>query len=178
MLFRLSTYASVFLFKSILDATDRPAAVDTALNMANQVSLGKEQRQHALRCILKFAKLNDGETWKLAFSKTLNILTQILDNEQDDVLYKVYSLRIIRELLTHHTSLFMNYIELTIFRILKAQSEVESEVSASVDIVSIARLPSRSHVRRNKRHMLPQSICLRRAPSAYSNRSSNRRNIL
>jgi hypothetical protein len=97
--------------------------------MANQISLGKEQRQHALRCILKFAKLNDSETWNLAFSKTLNILTQILDNEQDDILYKVYSLRIIRELLTHHTSLFMNYIELTIFRILKAQSETESEVS-------------------------------------------------
>jgi hypothetical protein len=96
--------------------------------MAIQQTSGKEQRQHALRCILKFAKLNDNETWNLAFSKTLNILTQILDNEQDETLYKVYSLRIIRELLTHHTSLFMNYIELTIFRILKAQSETESEV--------------------------------------------------
>jgi len=99
--------------------------------MAIQQTSGKEQRQHALRCILKFAKLNDNETWNLAFSKTLNILTQILDNEQDETLYKVYSLRIIRELLTHHTNLFMNYIELTIFRILKAQSETESEVSNS-----------------------------------------------
>jgi hypothetical protein len=78
---------------------------------------------------MKFAKFDDSDTWNLAFSKTLNILTQILDNEQDDHLHKVYSLRIIRELLTHHTSLFMNYIELTIFRILKAQSETESEVS-------------------------------------------------
>ena len=99
-----------------------------ALNMANQHTLSKEQRQHALRCILKFSKLNDHETWSLAFSKTLNILTQILDNGQDDILYKIYSLRIIRELLTHHTNLFLNFIELTIFRILKAQSETESEV--------------------------------------------------
>ena len=96
--------------------------------MANQQTLGKEQRQHALRCILKFSKLKDQETWSLAFSKTLNILTQILDNEQEDTLYKIYSLRIIKELLTHHTNLFLNYIELTIFRILKAQSDTESEV--------------------------------------------------
>lgn len=71
------------------------------------------------------------ETWDLAFSKTLNILTQILDNTSDDIIFKVYSLRILRELLTHHTNLFMNYIELTIFRILKAQSESESEVKIS-----------------------------------------------
>ena len=100
-----------------------------ALNLANTVTLPKEQRQHALRCILKFAKLKDAETWDVAFSKTLNVLTQILDNGEDDVPFRVYSLRILRELLTHHTSLFMNYIELTIFRILKAQSETESEVS-------------------------------------------------
>ncbi len=118
----------MIIFQSILDATDRPAAIDIALNMANQQTLGKEQRQHALRCILKFSKLNDNETWALAFSKTLNTLTQILDNDQDDILHKVYSLRIIRELLTHHTNLFLNYVELTIFRILKAQSETESEV--------------------------------------------------
>jgi hypothetical protein len=123
----------VCLLQSILDAADRPAAIDVALNMASQQTLGKEQRQHALRCILKFSKLNDAETWTLAFSKTLNILTQILDNEHDDTLYKVYSLRIIRELLTHHASLFKNYIELTIFRILKAQSDVESEVSGKDD---------------------------------------------
>ncbi|CAF2342440.1 unnamed protein product [Rotaria sp. Silwood2] len=118
---------------SILDSVDRPAAIDIALNMVNQTTLGKEQRQHALRCILKFSKLNDSDTWNLAFSKTLNILTQILDNEQDDTLYKVYSLRIIRELLTHHTSLFMNYIELTIFRILKAQSDPESDITRSAE---------------------------------------------
>jgi hypothetical protein len=97
--------------------------------MANTVTLPKDQRQQGLRCILKFAKSNDAETWDLAFSKTLNILTQILDNSEDEVIFKVYSLRIIRELLTHHTSFFMNYIELTIFRILKAQSETESEVN-------------------------------------------------
>jgi hypothetical protein len=44
-------------------------------------------------------------------------------------MFKVYSLRIIRELLTNHTNFFMNYIELTIWRILKAQSETESEVN-------------------------------------------------
>jgi len=99
-----------------------------ALNIANTTTLPKDQRQHALRCILKFAKLKDAETWDLAFSKTLNILTQILDNSTDDVIYKVYSLRIMRELLINHTNLFMNYIELTIFRILKAQSETENEV--------------------------------------------------
>ena len=96
--------------------------------MANTTTLPKDQRQHALRCIVKFAKLDDVETWDIAFSKTLNILTQILDNSTDDIIFKVYSLRIIRELLTHHTNLFMNYIELTVFRILKAQSENESEV--------------------------------------------------
>ena len=97
--------------------------------MANTITLSKDQRQHALRCILKFAKTKDSETWDLAFSKTLNILTQILDNAEDDVMFKVYSLRIIRELLTNHTNFFMNYIELTIWRILKAQSEIESEVN-------------------------------------------------
>ncbi|CAF1338152.1 unnamed protein product [Rotaria magnacalcarata] len=135
---------------SILDAADRPAAIDVALNMANQQTLGKDQRQHALRCILKFAKLNDSDTWSLAFSKTLNILTQILDNEQDDIIYKVYSLRIIRELLTHHTSLFMNYIELTIFRVLKAQSETESEITRSAEQAAHAAaeyLPAESTVR-------------------------------
>ncbi|CAF3454869.1 unnamed protein product [Rotaria socialis] len=135
---------------SILDAADRPAAIDVALNMANQQTLGKDQRQHALRCILKFAKLNDSDTWSLAFSKTLNILTQILDNEQDDIMYKVYSLRIIRELLTHHTSLFMNYIELTIFRVLKAQSEIESEITRSAEQAAHAAaeyLPADSTVR-------------------------------
>ena len=86
-----------------------------------------------MRCILKLAKLNDAETWDIAFSKTLNVLTQILDNTQDESALKVYSLRILRELLTYHTGLFMNYIELTIFRILKAQSETESEVSAQID---------------------------------------------
>lgn len=129
--------------------------------MANQISLGKEQRQHALRCILKFAKLKDTETWNLAFSKTLNVLTQILDNEQDDHLYKVYSLRIIRELLTHHTSLFMNYIELTIFRILKAQSDTESEVSHSEHVkTQCSTLLYRSHGPQSKRLMLQQNICL------------------
>jgi hypothetical protein len=98
------------------------------LNIANNATLAKDQRQHALRCVLKFARLNDADTWDIAFSKTLNLLTQILDNQQDDVSLKVYSLRILRELLTHHTNLFMNYVELTIFRILKAQSETESEV--------------------------------------------------
>ncbi|CAF0866930.1 unnamed protein product [Adineta steineri] len=135
---------------SILDATDRPAAIDIALNMANQQTLGKEQRQHALRCILKFSKLNDSETWNLAFSKTLNTLTQILDNEQDETIYKVYSLRIIRELLTHHTSLFKNYIELTIFRILKAQSEIESEITRSAEQAAHAAaeyLPAENTVR-------------------------------
>lgn len=96
--------------------------------MANITTLSTEQRQQALRCVLKFAKLDDAETWDLAFSKTLNTLTQILDNTKDEVVYKVYSLRIIRELLIHHTNLFMNYIELTIFRILKAQSENENDV--------------------------------------------------
>ena len=96
--------------------------------MANTITSPKDQRQHALRCISKFARLNDTETWDLAFSKTLNILTQILDNPKDDVVLKSYSLRIIRELLIHHTNFFMNYIELTIFRILKAQSETESDV--------------------------------------------------
>ena len=100
--------------------------------MANTTTLTKEQRQHALRCISKFARLNDPETWDLAFSKTLNILTQILDNPQDDIILKSYSLRIIRELLIHHTHLFLNYIELTIFRILKAHGEPESEVKKSV----------------------------------------------
>ncbi|CAF4653750.1 unnamed protein product [Rotaria sp. Silwood1] len=135
---------------SILDAADRPAAIDIALNMVNQPTLGKEQRQHALRCILKFSKLNDSDTWNLAFSKTLNILTQILDNEQDDILYKVYSLRIIRELLTHHTSLFMNYIELTIFRILKAQSDTESEITRSAEQAAHAAaeyLPAENTIR-------------------------------
>ncbi|CAF1036417.1 unnamed protein product [Rotaria sordida] len=112
---------------SISDTPDRPAAINIALNIANTITLSKEQRQHALRCILKFAKLNDIETWNIAFSKTLNILTQILDNTNDDVIFKAYSLRIIRELLIHHTNLFMNYIELTIFRILKAQSENEND---------------------------------------------------
>jgi len=135
---------------SILEAADRPAAIDVALNMANQQTLGKDQRQHALRCILKFSKLNDNETWNLAFSKTLNILTQILDNEQDEILYKVYSLRIIRELLTHHTNLFTNYIELTIFRILKAQSETESEITRSAEQAAHAAaeyLPAENTVR-------------------------------
>ncbi|CAF1603182.1 unnamed protein product [Adineta ricciae] len=135
---------------SILDAADRPAAIDVALNMANQQTLSKEQRQHALRCILKFSKLNDTETWNLAFSKTLNILTQILDNEQDEILYKVYSLRIIRELLTHHASLFKNYIELTIFRILKAQSDSESEITRSAEQAAHAAaeyLPAENTVR-------------------------------
>jgi len=135
---------------SILDAVDRPAAIDIALNMANQMNLSKEQRQHALRCILKFSKLNDSDTWNLAFSKTLNILTQILDNEHDDPLYKVYSLRIIRELLTHHTNLFMHYIELTIFRILKAQSETESEITRSAEQAAHAAaeyLPAENVVR-------------------------------
>jgi hypothetical protein len=132
--------------------------------MANQISLGKEQRQHALRCILKFAKLNDTETWNLAFSKTLNVLTQILDNEQDDHLYKVYSLRIIRELLTHHTNLFMNYIELTIFRILKAQSDTESEVRHRACVkIQCSTFFYRSHVQQNRQPMLQQNICLLRA---------------
>lgn len=104
-----------------------------ALNLANNTTLPKDQRQHALRCIMKLAKLNDPETWDIAFSKTLNILTQILDNPQDEPTLKVYCLRILHELLTYHTGLFMNYIELTIFRILKAQSETESEVSAQMD---------------------------------------------
>lgn len=114
------------------------------------MSLSKEQRQHALRCILKFSKLNDPDTWNLAFSKTLNILTQVLDNEHDDPLYKVYSLRIIRELLTHHTNLFLNYIELTIFRILKAQSETESEITRSAEQAAHAAaeyLPAENVVR-------------------------------
>jgi CLIP-associating protein 1/2 len=135
---------------SILDATDRPAAIDIALNMANQQTLGKEQRQHALRCILKFSKLNDNETWTLAFSKTLNMLTQILDNDHDEILYKVYSLRIIRELLTHHTNLFLNYVELTIFRILKAQGETESELIRSAEQAAHAAaeyLPAENTVR-------------------------------
>lgn len=97
--------------------------------MANTTTLPKEQRQHALRCLSKFARLNDPETWEVAFSKTLNVLTQILDNAQDESIFKSYSLRILRELLIHHTHLFLNYIELTIFRILKAQSETENEVS-------------------------------------------------
>lgn len=96
--------------------------------MANNSTLSKEQRQHALRCLMKFARINDTETWDIAFNKTLNTLTQILDSTKDDVMYKVYSLRIIRELLIHQTSFFMNYIELIIFQILKAQSETESEV--------------------------------------------------
>ena len=146
--------------------------------MANQTTLGKEQRQHALRCILKFAKLNDTETWNLAFSKTLNVLTQILDNEQDDHLYKVYSLRIIRELLTHHTSLFMNYIELTIFRILKAQSDAESEVrNAGRMKAKCSTLFYRSHVQQNKLLMLQRSICPLKVLFVFSSRSLNRRNI-
>jgi CLIP-associating protein 1/2 len=135
---------------NILDTTDRPAAIDIALNMANTTTLPKEQRQHALRCISKFARLNDAETWDLAFSKTLNILTQILDNPNDDVIFKSYSLRIIRELLIHHTSLFLNYIELTIFRILKAQSETESEITRSAEQAAHAaaeHLPAESTIR-------------------------------
>lgn len=150
-----------------MDAADRPAAIDVALNMANQMSLGKEQRQHALRCILKFAKLNDSDTWNLAFSKTLNILTQILDNEHDDPLYKVYSLRIIRELLTHHANLFMSYIELTIFRILKAQSEAESEVRLSTLQNFLCIDLFRSLVLLNKLLMLLLSIFQLRVLSEY-----------
>ncbi|CAF0975378.1 unnamed protein product [Rotaria sp. Silwood1] len=135
---------------SISDAHDRPAAINVALNTANTTTLSKEQRQHALRCVLKFAKLNDAETWDIAFSKTLNILTQILDNTNDEVIFKVYSLRIIRELLTHHTNLFMNYIELTIFRILKAQSENENDITRAAEQAAHAAaeyLPAESTVR-------------------------------
>ncbi|CAF2411295.1 unnamed protein product [Rotaria sp. Silwood2] len=135
---------------SIYDASDRPAAINIALNVANTTTLSKEQRQHALRCVLKFAKLNDAETWDIAFSKTLNTLTQILDNTNDDVMFKVYSLRIIRELLTHHTYLFMNYIELTIFRILKAQSENENDITRAAEQAAHAAaeyLPAESTVR-------------------------------
>ncbi|CAF0958381.1 unnamed protein product [Rotaria sordida] len=135
---------------SISDTPDRPAAINIALNIANTITLSKEQRQHALRCILKFAKLNDIETWNIAFSKTLNILTQILDNTNDDVIFKAYSLRIIRELLIHHTNLFMNYIELTIFRILKAQSENENDITRSAEQAAHAAaqyLPAESIVR-------------------------------
>ena len=121
--------SSIISFRNTLDTNDRPAVINVALNVANTTTLTKDQRQHALRCVLKFAKLDDAETWDLAFSKTLNTLTQILDNTNDEVVFKVYCLRILRELLMHHTNLFMNYIELTIFRILKAQSETESEVS-------------------------------------------------
>jgi hypothetical protein len=109
-----------------------------ALDLANTITLAKDKRQHALRCILKFSKLDDIETWDIVFSKTLNTLTQILDNTQDDMIFKVYSLRIIRELLTYHTNLFMNYIELIIFRILKAQSEIESEVSDYVFYIYVS----------------------------------------
>ncbi|CAF1218202.1 unnamed protein product, partial [Adineta ricciae] len=135
---------------SISDAPDRPEAIDKALSVANSSTSSKDQRQHALRCVLKFAKVNDAETWDLAFSKTLNILTQILDNSADDVLYKIYSLRILRELLTHHTNLFMNYIELTIFRILKAQSETESEITRYAEQAAHAaaeHLPQENTVR-------------------------------
>ena len=100
--------------------------------MANNTTLPRDQRQHALRCISKFARLNDQETWEEVFSKTLNTLTQILDNAQDEPMFKSYSLRILRELLIHHTHLFLNYIELTIFRILKAQSETENEVRGGI----------------------------------------------
>ncbi|UJR21229.1 hypothetical protein I4U23_024325 [Adineta vaga] len=135
---------------SISDATDRPEAIDQALNTANNNAVSKDQRQHALRCILKFAKINDIETWDLAFSKTLNVVTQILDNPTDDIIYKVYSLRILRELLIHHTNLFMNYIELTIFRILKAQSESESEITRFAEQAAHAaaeHLPAENTVR-------------------------------
>ncbi|CAF3755285.1 unnamed protein product, partial [Adineta steineri] len=135
---------------SIFDAADRPEAIDKALNIANDITSTKDQRQYALRSILKFAKIDDAETWDLAFSKTLNILTQILDNSKDEALYKVYSLRILRELLTHHTSLFMNYIELTIFRILKAQSEHESEITRSAEQAAHAAaeyLPAENTIR-------------------------------
>ncbi|CAM4936063.1 unnamed protein product [Rotaria socialis] len=134
----------------IYETPDRPAAINIALNLANTLTLPKEQRQHGLRCVLKFAKLNDPETWDLAFSKTLNTLTQILDNTQDEVIFKVYSLRIIRELLIHHTNLFMNYIELTIFRILKAQSENESDIIRAAEQTAQAAaeyLPAESNVR-------------------------------
>ncbi|CAF1131653.1 unnamed protein product [Adineta steineri] len=135
---------------SIFDAADRPEAIDKALNIANDITSTKDQRQYALRSILKFAKIDDAETWDLAFSKTLNILTQILDNSKDETLYKVYSLRILRELLTHHTNLFMNYIELTIFRILKAQSEHESEITRSAEQAAHAAaeyLPAENTIR-------------------------------
>jgi hypothetical protein len=146
--------------------------------MANTTTLPKEQRQHALRCISKFARLNDAETWDLAFSKTLNILTQILDNPNDDVIFKSYSLRIIRELLIHHTSLFLNYIELTIFRILKAQSETESEVSVHKRKLNIfLSLLFRLLVQLNKQHMQLLNIYLLRALFVYSNQSLNKRNI-
>ncbi|CAF2090997.1 unnamed protein product [Rotaria magnacalcarata] len=135
---------------SIYETPDRPAAINIALNLANTLTLPKEQRQHGLRCVLKFAKLNDPEIWDLAFSKTLNTLTQILDNTQDEVIFKVYSLRIIRELLIHRTNLFMNYIELTIFRILKAQSENENDIIRAAEQAAQAAaeyLPAECNVR-------------------------------
>ncbi|CAF0724124.1 unnamed protein product [Didymodactylos carnosus] len=135
---------------SILNASDRTAAIDSSLDIANNTTLSKEQRYNAMRCILKFSKVNDNETWDIAFTKTLNVLTQILDNDNDDMTWKVYSLRIIRELLIHHTNLFMNYVELTIIRILKAQSETESDITRAAEAAALAaaeHLPSEGCVR-------------------------------
>jgi len=118
---------------NVLDTIDRPAMIDLALTLANDANLPKDQRQQALRSIFKLSKLNDPETWEIAFSKTLNVVTQILDNPTDEMVLKTYSLRILRELLIQYTSLFFNYIELTIFRILKAQSEIESEITRAAE---------------------------------------------
>lgn len=151
-----------------------------ALTIANDTHLPKDQRHQALRSILKLAKLNDAETWEIAFSKTLNVITQILDNAEDEMALKSYSLRILRELLIHYTHLFMNYIELTIFRILKAQSEIESEVKHRVDPIrrDLGMFDlSRSRVLPNKQLMRLRNIFQLNILSECSNQSSNRRNI-
>ncbi|CAF0978802.1 unnamed protein product [Didymodactylos carnosus] len=136
--------------RSILNAPDRTAAIDSSLDIINNTSSNKEQRHNAMRCILKFSKVNDTETWDIAFTKTLNVLTHILDDDNDEIIWKVFSLRIIRELLIHHTDLFMNYVELTIIRILKAQSETESDITRAAEAAALAAaeyLPSEDCVR-------------------------------
>ena len=157
-----------FAFQNVLDTIDRPAMIDLALTLANDANLPKDQRQQALRSIFKLSKLNDPETWEIAFSKTLNVVTQILDNPTDEMVLKTYSLRILRELLIQYTSLFFNYIELTIFRILKAQSEIESEVKRIEMFVIHSFIRSfRSLELLNKRLMLLLNIFQLNTPFAF-----------
>ncbi|XP_025016530.1 CLIP-associating protein 2 isoform X2 [Tetranychus urticae] len=125
---------------------DTPGIDNITLVLSNLKSSSKDIQfqKYALNELIELIRESNSQKWDKYFKDILKVLLDKISGDPNSII-RALSLKVMCELLVQQTHYFLDYIELTILRILEASKDTEKEVqsaSSSAASTAAAVLPS------------------------------------